>query len=130
MDADKLYEKLYHCSIAESAAKEGMDVFREREEQMLRKLLEVYPKVVSLGYCATALIDLQNTVIVLGAGVIERESNRRLLRAWGESQGPVTHICRDPHVVLAHLSRRIGRSTYANLEEEYDQGELLPHASD
>lgn len=47
IDADKLFEKMYNCSIAESVAKEGFPLFRDREEHMLRKLLEKYPQVSS-----------------------------------------------------------------------------------
>ena len=71
VDSDKLYEKLYHCSIAESAAKEGMDTFREREEQMLRKLLEVYPRVRIHQYTLTTLFNtvhrIQSLCLVPGS---------------------------------------------------------------
>lgn len=65
VDSDKLYEKLYHCSIAESAAKEGMDTFREREEQMLRKLLEVYPRVRVYQYTLATLFNTLHRILSL-----------------------------------------------------------------
>ncbi|KAK4698260.1 hypothetical protein P7C70_g8021, partial [Phenoliferia sp. Uapishka_3] len=84
-------------------ADKGWDYFRDREAAVLEQLLTVQSR---------------GEVIVLGGGVVERESNRDLLRQYARTKGPVIHISRHMEEVFAYLRRQATKSTWAAFEQE------------
>lgn len=58
-------------------------------------------------------------MIVLGGGVVERESNRKLLIDWAKTKGPIIHVCRQLEDVFFYLKSKQTKSTWGVFEEEY-----------
>jgi len=95
-------------SIVKAVEEHGWDEFRNGETAMLEKLLKTRP---------------EGAVLVFGAGVVEREVNRKLLKKWAyEHRGPIVHVARNPQVVSLHLSKGSQPSTHGHLGEHYESG--------
>ncbi|KAL8279413.1 hypothetical protein RQP46_008225 [Phenoliferia psychrophenolica] len=103
IDADRLLERLFSVTVRDMVIEKGWDYFRDRETAVLQQLLRVQG---------------QGHVIVLGGGVVERESNRLLLSEYARTQGPVINVSRQMGDVLAYLHRQATKSTWATFEEE------------
>ena len=86
--ADTVFSELAKQDILTYVQSYGWTDFRDKESKILSSLLERYPT---------------NRVIACGGGVIEREENRRLLKAFGEGRGPVIYIMREKDAVLRYL---------------------------
>jgi pentafunctional AROM polypeptide len=109
LDADRLFEQVFRCSVKDLVAEKGFAYFRDRESALLEQLLTVYG---------------EGKVIVLGGGVVEREDNRRRLQEYARTRGPVIHVERDLEDVFAYLHNPNAKSTWATLEEGYRTGEF------
>ncbi|KAI5474368.1 shikimate kinase [Pseudohyphozyma bogoriensis] len=75
----------------------GWSAFRDAETQILRRLLEQYPR---------------NYVIACGGGVVEREENRQLLKAFRERGGPIVHVVRDKEETIKYLVDEVARPAW------------------
>ncbi|ORY56199.1 type I 3-dehydroquinase-domain-containing protein [Leucosporidium creatinivorum] len=104
LDADRLFEQVFRCSVKDLVAEKGFAYFRERESALLEQLLTVHG---------------EGKIIVLGGGVVEREDNRRRLQEYARTRGPVFHVERDLEEVFAYLHNPNAKSTWATLEEGY-----------
>ena len=114
IDADKLFESLSNGrTVRDMVAAEGMAAFRQQESALLQRLLAEQSK---------------GAVIALGAGIVESEANRNLLRAYAATQGPVVHVYRNIDDVLYYLRRQAIRSTWATVNEAISSGALNSHA--
>lgn len=98
---DQIFVDLAKQDILSYVNAYGWDDFRVKEAQIITWLLSRYPT---------------NTVIVCGGGVVEREENRRLLRAFSQSKGPVIYILREKENVLSFLENT------ASPYRDYDRG--------
>ena len=103
IDADRLLERLFSVTVRDMVVEKGWDLFRDRESAVLQQLLRGQAK---------------GHVIVLGGGVVERESNRVMLREYAKTKGPVIHVSRQMGDVFAYLHRQGTKSTWAAFEEE------------
>jgi len=86
--ADQIFVDLAKQDILSYVKDYGWDDFRIKEAQIITWLLSRYPT---------------NTVIACSGGVVEHEENRRLLRAFGRSKGPVIYVLREREDVLSFL---------------------------
>lgn len=84
IDADSAFKTL-HGPIHAYVAQHGWSAFRDRETEMLERLLRDHPT----GY-----------VIATGGGVVDRERNRELLAAF---EGPILHVVRDKTETVNYL---------------------------
>lgn len=109
IDADRLFEQVFRCSLKDLVAAKGFAYFRERESALLEQLLTVHG---------------EGKVIVLGGGVVEREENRRRLLEYASTRGPVIHVERDLDEVFAYLHNSNTKSTWTTLEEGYRAGKI------
>ena len=85
---DQIFVDLAKQDILTYVKAYGWEDFRFKEGQIITWLLSRYPA---------------NTVIACGGGVVEREENRRLLGAFGQSKGPVIYVLREKEEVLSFL---------------------------
>ncbi|KAL8281435.1 hypothetical protein RQP46_006119 [Phenoliferia psychrophenolica] len=103
IDADRLLERLFSITVRDMVLEKGWDYFRDREAAVLQQLL----RVQGTGH-----------VIVLGGGVVERESNRLLLSEYARTRGPVINVSRQMADVFAYSHRSATKSTWAAFDEE------------
>jgi pentafunctional AROM polypeptide len=86
LDADVLFNERYDLNTF--VKQHGWPAFRKLETEMLQELMETK----SHGY-----------LVSLGGGVCESPQNRKLLRDYAESKGPVVYVVRDIDEVVAFL---------------------------
>ncbi|GAA5861724.1 hypothetical protein JCM1840_005242 [Sporobolomyces johnsonii] len=96
IDADSAFQTL-HGPISAFVNTRGWAAFRDAETVILKKLLEDHPK----GF-----------VIACGGGVVEREENRELLRAFKEKGGPIVHVVRDKEETVRYLIDEAARPAW------------------
>ncbi|KAJ3261381.1 3-dehydroquinate dehydratase (3-dehydroquinase) [Boothiomyces macroporosus] len=94
IDMDHYLEYEAKCTIPEYIAQNGWDAFRNLEAKCLEQVTKA---------------NISGAVIACGGGVVEREENRDLLKAW---EGLVIHIKRDINEIEKYLSIDKTRPTY------------------
>lgn len=87
IDADSAFQTL-HGPISAFVTARGWSAFRDAETAILRKLLDEHPR----GY-----------VIACGGGVVERDENCDLLRAFRDQGCPIVHVVRDKEETVRYL---------------------------
>ncbi|GAA5988583.1 hypothetical protein JCM10908_003628 [Rhodotorula pacifica] len=87
IDADSAFQTL-HGPISSFVTTHGWPEFRNRETEILTRLVDQHPK----GY-----------VIACGGGVVEREENRTLLERFKNEIGPIVHVVRDEDETVRYL---------------------------
>ncbi|GAA5957265.1 hypothetical protein JCM8115_006933 [Rhodotorula mucilaginosa] len=87
IDADSAFQTLYG-PISTFVTAHGWAHFRQRETEILQRLVEQHPK----GY-----------VIACGGGVVERQENRDLLEHFRKQVGPIVHVVRDQDETVRYL---------------------------
>ncbi|PEP59902.1 shikimate kinase [Bacillus pseudomycoides] len=81
VDTDQKIEEKQRKEIRDIFAKEGENVFRQYESEMLRSLLT------------------SNVIITTGGGIVERAENRQ----WMKENGTVVYLYCDPYVIAERL---------------------------
>lgn len=87
IDADSAFQTLYG-PISAFVTAHGWAHFRQRETEILQRLVEQHPK----GY-----------VIACGGGVVERQENRDLLEHFRKQVGPIVNVVRDQDETVRYL---------------------------
>ncbi|GAA5932302.1 uncharacterized protein JCM15063_001184 [Sporobolomyces koalae] len=96
IDCDAIFSTLYG-PISTFVNTRGWSAFREAETQILAKLLSDHPK---------------DYVIACGGGVVEREANRDLLKAFRERGGTIVHVVRDKDETVRYLVDETARPSW------------------
>ncbi len=105
IDTDTEVERLAGCSISDIVSRQGWEAFRDREEEVLRRV------------CA-----MPGRAVATGGGIVLREGNRDLLR----QSGPVFYLLADVPLLLQRLQAEANETkrpalTGLPLQEELTQ---------
>lgn len=103
LDADHAFEKFHKIGVREFVHEQGWPAFRAAETEMLKTLLEKYPK----GY-----------VLSLGGGIIETPAARDVLREYGKTKGSVVEIVREVDEIVKYLTVETERPQYGEPIED------------
>jgi len=104
-DTDKLIEESTKKSISEIFESEGEDYFREREEEIVKKVTSA----------------VKEAVVALGGGTILRLTNWEQIK----HSGMIIYLKWEPNLLLNRLAHDDSRPLIANISPESYQNELL-----
>ncbi|KAJ9128039.1 hypothetical protein QFC24_000330 [Naganishia onofrii] len=95
LDADEYFVDQVGVEIMAFVTQNGWPAFREKETELLKRLIETKPK----GY-----------IISLGGGIVETPEARQILKDYSQGAGPVIHIVREINEIR-QLFGEIGENT-------------------
>lgn len=117
LDSDAEIERAANATIAEIFARDGEPFFREKEAQVIARLLEGEPCVLSVGGGAFLRADTRERITRMGASVwlkadldtlwarVRRKETRPLLKTANPYQTLADLMtAREPHYALADLT--------------------------
>lgn len=95
LDADEYFVEQVGVEIMAFVSQNGWPAFREKETELLQRLIETKPK----GY-----------IISLGGGIVETPTARQILKDYMQTAGPVIHIVREINEIRQYFGE-IGENT-------------------
>ncbi|KAI9203014.1 EPSP synthase-domain-containing protein [Polychytrium aggregatum] len=99
IDMDAYLESELGTTIPKLIETKGWDEFRNEEARLLVQVLQLYP---------------EHYVVACGGGVVEREENRQVLKAWAAKGGHVVHVQRNLDDLVEYLSIDKTRPAFTN----------------